>query len=247
MQTTPPTAQPTTTPTATPQASPTGGGPVDRTRRGSERTTLHAGPMTALPVAPGAAPAKLTRASSSLSPNLPGSLRQAPRRPATTGALRPRGPSPEELASGEPIRCLVFAPEPNRSRWIETELTQTQPSVLEGAEPRPKITIQLGRRVRTVVFALLKDPPPRPQVLIVDFDAVSPAELFELHAIRHDGWTGRLIGLGDVPDDLCTSLEVDHVFTAPFVRDSLLDCVAGTKHAAVTVTIPVIPLGEDIF
>ena len=83
--------------------------------------------------------------------------------------------------------------------------------------------------------------------MIVDFDAVSAAELFELHAIRHDGWTGRLIGLGSVSNDLVISLEIEQVFTAPFVRDSLLDCVAGTRHAAVTITIPVIPQGEEQF
>jgi hypothetical protein len=210
----------------------------ERGRRPSERTTLHAGPMTALPQRPEAARPtvkKLARPSSGLATR---------RRTEGTG---PHGPTPEELASGAPIRCLVFAPEPNRARWVETELTQANPSVLEGAEPRPKITIQLGRRVRTVVCALVKDPPPRPQVLIVDFDAISAGELFELHAVRHEGWTGRLIGLGDVPPELVTSLEVDHVFTAPFVRDSLLDCVAGTTHAAITALIPVIPEGQDTF
>jgi hypothetical protein len=35
------------------------------------------------------------------------------------------------------------------------------------------------------------------------------------------------------------------VFTEPLVRDSLLDCVAGTRHAAVTVTIPVIHSGDS--
>jgi hypothetical protein len=57
--------------------------------------------------------------------------------------------------------------------------------------------------------------------LIVDFDAVSAAELFELHAVRHDGWTGRIIGLGSVSAELVISLEIEQVFTAPFVRDSL--------------------------
>jgi hypothetical protein len=224
------------TPTA---EAPTDASPADEPRRAAERVTLHAGPMTALPqrqITETRRPAKQSRGTTGL-----------PRRAATSAPARPRRPTPEDLASGEPICCLVFAPEPNRARWIETELTQVAPAVLESREPRPKITIQLGRRVRTVVYALTKDPPPRPTVLIVDFDAISPGELFELHAIRHDGWTGRLIGLGDVPPDLVTSLEVDDVFTAPFVRDSLLDCVAGTTHAAVTITIPVIPLGEDVF
>lgn len=201
----------------------------ERPRRNSERTTLHAGPMTALPQRN-----SLARPSSG--------LRTAARRPATSAPAKLAEPAPDG-----PIRCLIFAPEPNRARWVEDELTQGNSQVLESSEPRPKISIQLGRRVRTVVYALTKDPPPRPQVLIVDFDAISPGELFELHAVRHEGWTGRLIGLGDVPPDLVKSLEVDQVFTAPFVRDTLLDAVAGTTHAAVTTLIPVIPDGQDAF
>lgn len=214
----------------------------ERPRRSSERTTLHAGPMTALPQRP-SSQTQGTLARPSVG------LRTPLRRPATIGPSAPvkHGPTAEEIASGEPIRCLIFAPEPNRARWVEDELTQASPQMLEANEPRPKITIQLGRRVRTVVYALTKDPPPRPQVLIVDFDAISAGELFELHAIRHDGWTGRLIGLGDVPPELITSLEVDHVLAAPFVRDTLLDAVAGTTHAAVTTLIPVIPEGQDVF
>lgn len=207
--------------------------PDDRSRRSSERTTLHAGPMSALPQRP-TAPPQLARPSSG--------LRTPLRRPAGSAPPRPLAADPDE-----PIRCLVFAPEANRARWVEDELTQAHPPVLESNEARPKITIQLGRRVRTVVYALTKDPPPRPQVLIVDFDAISPGELFELHAIRHEGWSGRLIGLGDVPPDLVKSLEVDQVFTAPFVRDTLLDAVAGTTHAAVTALIPVIPEGHEGF
>jgi hypothetical protein len=219
--------------------------PATRARRASERPTLHAGPMSALPQRAGGTPPppeKLPRGSAGLRAALPGSLRQAPLRPAHPSTALPA----LTKEAGGPIRTLIFAPEPNRARWIESELSQPRATVLEG-EPRSLITIQLGRRVRTVVFALLKDPPPRPQVLIVDFDAVSAAELFELHAIRHDGWTGRLIGLGSVPQELVISLEIEQVFTAPFVRDSLLDCVAGTRHAAVTVTIPVIPAGEEQF
>ncbi len=216
---------------------------------------LHAGPMTALPMRVAGTPqppARLPRGSAGLHEPppgrlrqpLPGRARQPARRPGMPSTpVRAVGPTADELADGAPIRTLIFAPEPTRAAWIEQELSRAPATVLEREDARPRITIQLGRRVRTVVFALLKDPPPRPHVLIVDFDAVSPGELFELHAIRHDGWTGRLIGLGAVPDELVTSLEIDHVFPAPFVRDSLLDCVAGTRHAAITVTIPVIAGG----
>jgi hypothetical protein len=143
--------------------------------------------------------------------------------------IRARGTPNEMPAPDDKLRTLIFAREPTRAGWIEGELLHAQ------------VTIQVARRVRTVVAALTKDPPPRPELLIVDFDAISPGELFELHAIRHDGWLGRLIGLGRVPADLRASLGIDEVLAAPLVRDSLLDCVAGTRHAVVTVACPVIP------
>lgn len=151
-------------------------------------------------------------------------LREAP--PAPSVARVARG-TRDAVAPGEQIRTLVFAPSPERAAWVEAELSRAPIS----------ISIQVGRRVRNVVSALVRDPPPRPHVLIVDFDAVSPAELIELHAIRDEGWTGRLIGLGNVPPDLRTSLDVERVL-AELVRDSLLDCVAGTRHAGATVPIP---------
>jgi hypothetical protein len=142
--------------------------------------------------------------------------------------LRARGTRRGPDAPGEQIRTLIYAPEPTRAAWIESELARAPITV----------TIQVGRRVRTIVSALVKDPPPRPQLLIVDFDAITPGELLELHAIRDKGWSGRLIALGVVPRELRASLAVDHVLTAPFIRDSLLDCVAGTRHATQTVPMP---------
>lgn len=147
--------------------------------------------------------------------------------------LRVRGTPNKDVAAGEQIRTMVYAPEPARAAWIERELSH------------PPITIQVGRRVRTVVAALVRDPPPRPDVLIVDFDALSPVELLELHAIRQEGWFGRLIGIGNVPAELCISLGIDHVFAEPLIRDSLLDCVAGTNHAVTTTACPVIPDWDD--
>jgi hypothetical protein len=135
-----------------------------------------------------------------------------------------RGPD----VPGEQLRALIYAPEPTRAAWIESELARAPMTV----------TIQVGRRVRTIVSALIKDPPPRPQLLIVDIDAITPPELLELHAIRNEGWPGRLIALGRVPVELRMSLAIDHVLTAPFIRDSLLDCAAGTRHATETVQMP---------
>lgn len=146
------------------------------------------------------------------------SATQQPRSPA-------RGTPGRPPLDDTQLRALIFAPERTRATWIESELS------------RAPVTIQVARRVRTVVAALIKDPPPRPQLLIVDFDSISPAELLELHTVRHEGWDGRMIGIGAVPRELCRSLEIDRVIPA-LVRDSLLDCVAGTRHATETVPIP---------
>jgi hypothetical protein len=154
----------------------------------------------------------------------------SPLSPPPIAQLRARGTRRGPDLPGEQIRALIYAPDPDRAAWIEGELARSPITV----------TIQVGRRVRTVISALVKDPPPRPQVLIVDFDALSPGELLELHAIRDEGWAGRLIALGALPDALCMSLSIDDVLTAPLIRDSLLDAVAGTRHATETVPMPAI-------
>jgi hypothetical protein len=160
---------------------------------------------------------------------------QPPTRP-THPRIQARGTRRDDiLLPGEQIRTMIFAPEATRASWIESELSRAPIS----------ITIQVGRKVRTVVSALVRDPEPRPRVLIVDFDAVSPGELLELHSVREEGWAGRLIGLGTVTPELMNSLGVDHVLAPPLVRDSLLDIVAGTRHAATTVAMPLIPLRDD--
>lgn len=155
---------------------------------------------------------------------------RAPTRPPTRTTM-----GDSRIPAEDKLRTLIYAAEPHRAKWIEVELS------------RAPVTIQMARKVRTVVAALLKDPPPRPQLLIVDFDAVSPGELFELHAIRHDSWTGRVIGVGGVPRELVTSLSIERVFPSPLVRDSILDYIAGTRHAAVTVAVPVVPSTDDDF
>lgn len=190
-------------------------------------------PLIDLPAeAPSQPPEPASTATGARAKTEPGPL--PPRLPAE--ALPPRGRARgtpgRDIAPNEQIRTLVYAPEESRAEWIEQELS------------RAPVTIQIGRRVRTIIAALVRDPPPRPEVLIIDFDAISPADLAALHKIRQEGWFGRMIALGSVAPELCTSLGIDQVIRPPLVRDSLLDCVAGTSHAAVTVACPVIA-GDD--
>ena len=71
---------------------------------------------------------------------------------------------------------MVHAANAHRSLWVEKELG------------RGNAVMQLGRHVEHVVSALTEDPPPRPQVLVVDFDAISAVDLLQLHSIREHGW-----------------------------------------------------------
>lgn len=182
---------------------------------------------TGLPAARAPTSPPIRATSPALRATTPPPARSSTRPPTRTTLGTNPGPAEEKL------RALIYAAEPHRAKWVEAELS------------RAPVTIQMARKVRTVVAALLKDPPPRPELLIVDFDAVTPGELFELHAIRHESWTGRIIGLGAVPRELVLSLTIEHVFPSPLVRDSLLDYIAGTRHAAVTVAVPVVPPRND--
>lgn len=122
---------------------------------------------------------------------------------------------------------MVHAANAHRSLWVEKELG------------RGNAVMQLGRHVEHVVSALTEDPPPRPQVLVVDFDAISAVDLLQLHSIREHGWCGRIIGLGVVPPPLRASLGIERVLNTPFVADSLRDAIAEIGFETQTKAIPV--------
>jgi hypothetical protein len=138
--------------------------------------------------------------------------------------VRGRAPSP----TGDVIRVMVFAPDPTIERWIEGELTSRG------------MTWQVGRTVEHVVAGLVEDPPPRAQVLVADFDAMSALDVLRLHSIREDGWFGILIGLGEVTRELRTSLRVEHVLRPPHVQGALADVIGNAKLTLATTKIPTI-------
>jgi hypothetical protein len=124
------------------------------------------------------------------------------------------------------MRALVYAPEPTRHDWIESEL-----------EDQP-VVVQTCRSIGDLVAALVFDPPPRPQVLIADFDALTAAELLHIHAIREQGWFGIVFAVGDVPAPIRRTLSIDRVFSAPLSRDGLRTAIATVSHSAHTVRMP---------
>lgn len=130
---------------------------------------------------------------------------------------------------GEPkLRVIVHALEDQRAQWIDRELAEVD------------AVVQCGRNVAQVVAALIEDPPPRPQVLIVDFDTITPGDLLHLHAVREHGWCGRIIGIGVVPAPLRASLGIERVLNTPLVRDTLRDSIAEIGFHASTRRIPVL-------
>lgn len=109
-------------------------------------------------------------------------------------------------------RVITFAPDPVVAAWIEAELSDST-------------TLQAARSIAHVVAALVEDPPPRPQIMVTTFDAISPGDLLHLHTIREQGWFGTVIALDAVPFALRKSLVIDHMLVPPRRPNSLRNIV----------------------
>jgi hypothetical protein len=128
-------------------------------------------------------------------------------------------------SSPEALRVLVYASDGRRLSWIDGELDTSG------------LVIQRGRSIAEIVAALVEDPPPRPQVLIADFDLVAVPELQQLHAMRQQGWFGTIFGLGKVSMALRRSLQIERVFAAPYPLHGLRAALALLSHDARTMRI----------
>jgi len=117
---------------------------------------------------------------------------------------------------------LVYATDSTRVSWLDRELDTSG------------LIVQRGRSIAELVAALVEDPPPRPQVLVADFDLVATDELQALHAIRQQGWFGTIYGLGKVSMALRKSLQIERVFTAPLPIHGLRAAMARLSHDART-------------
>jgi len=143
--------------------------------------------------------------------------------------IHTRGTRDDRSAANSPrIRVLVFAPSESRLSWIESELVD---------EP---VMVQIGHSVSQVVSALVEDPPPRPQVLIADFDAMNGGEIMHLHLLREQGWFGRIIALGNLPASLKSSLAVEHALRPPFATGALRDVIAASTFDTSTTKLPIL-------
>jgi len=116
-------------------------------------------------------------------------------------------------ARGATNPVIVFAPDEVVARWISEELA---------GQP---LSIQRAPYVKLLVAELVDLHPPRPQIAIVDFDALTAAEVFHLHAIREHGWFGTLIALGRASEELQASLNIERVLRRPFGTAALRKAV----------------------
>jgi hypothetical protein len=139
-----------------------------------------------------------------------------PAHPRTFG----RGIRLESVAASNPTQTIVFVAQEERRRWVEGELG------------RARCTVQTARSVAHVVSALIEDPPPRPQVLVIDLESVAAGDLFGLHQVREQGWCGTIVALGAVSSSLRQSLKITRIITPPFVEGALGEELA--RHRAAT-------------
>jgi hypothetical protein len=140
--------------------------------------------------------------------------------------LHSRTVQEDPVSPGDVVRVLVYAP--RRAAALEHELADKT------------VMVQIGFSVAQVVSALVEDPPPRPQILIADFDDMGAGEIMHLHVLREQGWFGRIIALGDLPPALCNSLGVERVIKAPFTRDVLREVLRNAGFASPTTKLPVL-------
>ncbi|MBA3503996.1 MAG: hypothetical protein M4D80_23535 [Myxococcota bacterium] len=125
------------------------------------------------------------------------------------------------------VRAVVYAPGSGRAEWIERELEHDE------------ILLQIGRSITEVIASLVDDPPPRPQILVIDFDVLPAGELLELHSVRERGWTGTIFAIGKVPVSIRKSLRIEQVLSTP-VDYALRGAVTDVAFDAKTRRLPII-------
>lgn len=106
---------------------------------------------------------------------------------------------------------LIYSPEAYIQQWMEHELLETG------------LPIQVAKRIDGVLAALVTDPPPRPQVLIIDVDGPRLNEIARLVDVRCAGWRGKIIGIGERRVDLLLDQRIEPPFRTGDLRAALLD------------------------
>ena len=124
------------------------------------------------------------------------------------------------------VRAVVYAPVAIRAAWIDKEL---------GAED---IILARADTPRDVLALVMEDGLPRPQLLVLDFDSLSAAEVLELHALRERGWFGTILAIGKVHPALRKSLRIEQVL-GTLVDNALRGAVSDLGFDAKTRRLPI--------
>lgn len=95
---------------------------------------------------------------------------------------------------------LIYSADAYIRQWMERELAETG------------VGIQVANKLDHVLAALIDDPPPRPQTLVIDIDTTRRIELARLAPAVAGTWRGRLIGIGERFVDL----PLDHQIAPPY-------------------------------
>lgn len=140
--------------------------------------------------------------------------RQKLRDPRTaTGPRRIASGTGSPAAGHERTPVAAFVRDPSLLRWIATEFRHLD------------AVLRITYSHTDMAACLLRDPPPRPRMLLVSIDELSSEELCALKRVRDGGWRGSVIALSRsrMLPALRNALGVDRLLTPPFVQDLFAD------------------------
>jgi hypothetical protein len=93
-------------------------------------------------------------------------------------------------------RVVVLVRDPDVRLWIEHEMFGE------------RVSVDYVEAVADILTSLTLVPPPWPQLLIIDLDAIPLAEVASLATIREAGWPGMVIAIGDPSTVVQRSLDI---------------------------------------
>ncbi|MBP9208483.1 MAG: hypothetical protein KBG28_31230 [Kofleriaceae bacterium] len=127
--------------------------------------------------------------------------------------MRAQGTRPWAIdGSGDPPTVLVLVSAPILAGWAVRELDDA------GAR------VQVARSRASAQAALVRDPEPRPDVLVIEM--VGPDEVRFLTRLRREGWHGAVVALGHVPPRVRASLGIARALPAPYSAHILADTIS---------------------
>lgn len=139
--------------------------------------------------------------------------------------LRARG-TRAYVTKGDAVRALAYTNDAAHREWLGAGLAQLG------------VGLEFSRNVAELVCTLIDNPPPRPQLLFIDFSVLTPGELLHLHTVRDHGWFGTVIALGKVSLALRQSLGIDKMLEPNGSSTALRNAVANVSHGAQTIRVP---------